>query len=224
MGGLIYIIRPINLKRKKLLKLGYSADFNKRLNTYNTTVPDNVEVLFTLEVTNYKAVELYIKKLMKPFVYRKNKEYYECSLARLRKMVLKCDALIKNELYCDHCQNKLNSFTDLIDHAKNEHETDEYENLFLDVGDDDDKKDNFQKGGTIQNPINPEEMLDTNDYLSGTENMVLKGGGFKCPNGVIMTYTGKVIDPDERPDSYWSEINAIKSKERINFNSTRTHV
>ena len=52
--GMIYVIRAINTTKRNLLKPGKTTNFNERLGTYNTTIPDDVEVLFTLEVDDLR--------------------------------------------------------------------------------------------------------------------------------------------------------------------------
>ena len=128
--GLIYIIRPINNTNKKLLKIGKTTNFNKRLNTYNTGLPNNMEVLFVLEVNDPVAVEHCMKGLLHKYVYRKNKEFYECSLKKIREIIFKCDQLVHTDKYlCEECHHRVSS----IDHFNNEHQIDDDEQLYLDL-------------------------------------------------------------------------------------------
>lgn len=102
-GGLVYVLRPIN-GDKKLLKIGKTGNLTPRLNTYNTSVPDNMEVLYTLTVENPTAVEYCMKGMLYDYKYRENKEYYECSLKNIIDVINKCDKIIKKEYYCDKCK------------------------------------------------------------------------------------------------------------------------
>jgi len=63
-GGLIYVLRPIDSRNPNLLKPGKTRKMKNRLYTYNTSTPDDMEVLFTIEVEDPDAVELCIKALM----------------------------------------------------------------------------------------------------------------------------------------------------------------
>jgi hypothetical protein len=142
-GGVIYIIREIDPTNKNLLKVGKSSDLNKRLHTYNTSVPDNMEILFTLKVTDPDAVEHCIKGFAKPYIYRKNKEYYECDLGEMKEIISKCSKLIKHEFYCDNCEQNMTSLNNLIDHAIKEHSLNKTDKIYMDFNTD-------QSGGTTK--------------------------------------------------------------------------
>ena len=75
------------------------------------------------------AVEHCIKGLLHKYIYRKNKEYYECSLQKIREIIFKCDKLVHDEYYCEECQNRISS----IDHFIKNHDIDNNEQLFLDL-------------------------------------------------------------------------------------------
>ena len=127
--GLIYILRPIDTSNKKLLKLGKTTDFNKRLNAYNTSVPDNMLTLFELQVDDPDAVEHCIKGLMHKYIYRPPKEYYECSLGKLKHAIYKCDNLVHDEYYCDKCQSRVKS----LNHFYDEYNINDDDKLYLDL-------------------------------------------------------------------------------------------
>ena len=113
--GLIYVLRSINHGSDGLIKMGRTTDLNKRLNTYNTSVPDDMELLFVLEVDDPISVEHCIKGLASQFIYRKNKEYYRCTLKKFKKIIIQCDKLVRGEQYCDSCQSRVNSFSHFYD-------------------------------------------------------------------------------------------------------------
>lgn len=56
-----------------------------------------LRVLFVLDVKDPTAVEQCVKSIMKPYIYRKNKEYYECTIKKLREIIIMCSTLIKKE-------------------------------------------------------------------------------------------------------------------------------
>lgn len=115
--GMIYVVRPIESDNEKLFKIGRTSDLNKRLNTYNTSVPDDMEVLFTMEVNDPIAVELCIKGFLQKYIYRDRKEYYECTLKKIKDIIKKCDNLIYEDTYCEDCKSEIESF----DHFTEEH-------------------------------------------------------------------------------------------------------
>jgi hypothetical protein len=141
-GGMIYILRDINTTKPKLLKPGKSGDFNARLNTYNTSFPDNMQILFSMEVASPDAVEYCVKAFMLPYVYRGIKEYYECTIKFLRETMIRCDKLVKGDFYCDQCQSRIESFDGVdgfdkfFDHATVTHGIDVDDKLFLNISKD----------------------------------------------------------------------------------------
>lgn len=92
-GGYIYIVRPIDSK-DDLFKVGKTNNLKNRLKTYNTTVPNDIELLFYIKVDNIHAVEKCVKAVMDSYQYRHNKEYYECSLKTLKQAITSCNDLI----------------------------------------------------------------------------------------------------------------------------------
>ena len=126
---MIYVLRSISHGSDGLIKMGRTTDFNKRLQNYNTAVPDDMEVLFILEVDNPVAVEYCIKSLAMKFIYRKNKEYYRCTLKKFKKIIIQCDKLVRGEQYCDSCQSKIGS----LSHFYDEHGMADDAVLYLDL-------------------------------------------------------------------------------------------
>lgn len=136
-AGLIYVLRPVNLTTKNLFKPGKTTNFNKRLNTYNTSVPNNMEVLFTLEVDDPDAVEHCMKGLLSKYIYRKNKEYYQCPFNKIKEIIKRCDNLVHDQYYCEKCQSNVLSLT----HFHDDHQIMDDENFYLELFND-------QKGGS----------------------------------------------------------------------------
>jgi len=87
--GYIYIIRSIDGKHG-LYKIGRTKDLSNRLNTYNTGVADEVEVLYKYRTDKLKATEGCIKSWLKDFQYRKYKEVYEVDLDSIKKVISQC--------------------------------------------------------------------------------------------------------------------------------------
>ncbi|AYV83097.1 MAG: BRO-N domain protein [Hyperionvirus sp.] len=94
-GGTIYIMRPIDAKNK-FVKIGISENFLPRINTYNSTVPDNVKILYSITLQNVKAIEYCMKGDLYKYRYRKNKEYYVCTIRRAIESINKCNKLVNN--------------------------------------------------------------------------------------------------------------------------------
>lgn len=116
-GGVIYVLRPIDQVNKKFIRVGRSTKLDKRIAVYNSSVPDNMELLFTLQVDDPVAVEYCIKGLMHKYIYRANKEYYECSLSLMVKAIQGCDKLVHGNFFCTKCSTEHESLEHFVEHV-----------------------------------------------------------------------------------------------------------
>ncbi len=112
-GGYIYVIKgPAGGNNE--YKIGKTEDLNKRLNVYNVSYPDKVEVVYKKKVKNPIAIEMCLKSLLYNFRYRNGKEYYKINLQQIKNMIDNCDnAINKNKKLKRHI-NTNNSNTDEI--------------------------------------------------------------------------------------------------------------
>lgn len=156
-GGFIYVMRPVNVE-KDLKKVGKSCKLSPRINTYNTTVPDKINVLYSVKVTNPNAVELCIKSVLYKYRYKTNKEYYKCSLKKIVDAIENCQYFVEGECFCNKCKKKIR---DVSRHISEEFDLDEdndeeiFELLYEVENDneDDDNNDDNLEGGSISNNI-----------------------------------------------------------------------
>ena len=88
-----------------------------------------MKILFTLEVNDPDAVEHCMKGLLNKYIYRKNKEYYECSLNKIKEVIVKCDKMVHDEYFCENCQRRVIS----IDHFYDQHQIEDDDNLYLEL-------------------------------------------------------------------------------------------
>lgn len=86
-GGLFYVIKT---NKDKILKIGISEKMNNRTGTYNTSIVDNVNVLYYIKVDCPTQLELCVKSLLYKYRYRNNREFYECTLDKIKDTVKKC--------------------------------------------------------------------------------------------------------------------------------------
>jgi prophage antirepressor-like protein len=98
-GGYIYVVQPPEYEiADELFKTGKTDnDLNKRLNTYNTTLPDKVIVRYKLKVKDPIAVEYCVKGFLHKYRYSKKKEYYKIKLSKIKKVIKECDAMINGK-------------------------------------------------------------------------------------------------------------------------------
>ena len=90
------------LKDDGMYKIGYCKDLTKRLATYNTGKANKAIYSYYKKTDCAKEIEECMKAILNEFIYKSNKEFYNCSLSRILKDVRKCFKLEKN---CTDCKN-----------------------------------------------------------------------------------------------------------------------
>lgn len=85
-GGVIYVIRSGH----GLYKLGRTTDLTRRLQSHQSAMADDVDVLFVYKTECVEAVERCAKDMLKRFQYRRHKEVYETDLAMVKDVVMGC--------------------------------------------------------------------------------------------------------------------------------------
>ena len=154
-GGTVYAIRSRDTS-SKLIRIGKTADMCKRIPGYDTAMPNKFEVLYTLQVDNPIGVELCIRGLLHPNIYRRNKDYYRCTLEKIKEVFHTCDKLVKGEFSCQICGEKMNEMSRLIVHSKEVHNIDDNELLLVDLSDN-------QYGGSFAEIVN-DNVFDDENY------------------------------------------------------------
>ena len=151
-GGTVYAIRSIDTP-SKLIRIGKTAAMCKRIPGYDTAMPNKFEVLYTLQVDDPIGVELCIRGLLHPNIYRRNKDYYQCTLEKIKEVFHTCDKLVKGEFSCRICGEKMNEMGRLIVHSKEVHNIDDNELLVVDLSDN-------QDGGALIEIVNEHDFDD----------------------------------------------------------------
>ena len=100
-GTHVYIIEDDNK-----YKIGYTDDLEKRLQTYNTGKADKLNYVYYKKTKCGKEIEICLKAMLNKYIYKSNKEFYNCSLDIIIKKILKC---IKIEKDCNSCKNIKNN-------------------------------------------------------------------------------------------------------------------
>jgi prophage antirepressor-like protein len=99
-GYHFYIIKDDNM-----YKIGYTKDLNKRLSVYNTGKANISEYAYFKKTDCAKEIEECMKALLNKYIYKSNKEFYDCSLNTILKEVKKCLTL---ESKCSKCKDIVN--------------------------------------------------------------------------------------------------------------------
>ena len=90
------------IKDDGMYKIGHTRDLNKRLSTYNTGKANKAEYSYYKKTECAKEIEECMKSLLNEYIYKSNKEFYNCSLNKILKEVKKC---LKIEKDCKSCKD-----------------------------------------------------------------------------------------------------------------------
>jgi predicted GIY-YIG superfamily endonuclease len=92
-GTHVYILEDENK-----YKIGYTDDLYKRLKTYNTGKANKAEYAYYKKTNCGKEIETCLKAMLNKYIYKSNKEFYDCDIDIIIKKLLKC---IKIEKDCN---------------------------------------------------------------------------------------------------------------------------
>jgi prophage antirepressor-like protein len=85
-------------------KIGYTKNLKKRLEVYNTGNANKSTYVYYKKTNCANEIEKCVKALLNRFIYKSNKEFYDCSLDKIIEAINKC---IKIEKKCSKC-NEIN--------------------------------------------------------------------------------------------------------------------
>ena len=92
----------------KMYKIGYCKDLTSRLSTYNTGKANKAEYAYYKKTDCAKQIEECMKALLNKYIYKANKEFYNCSLNTIIKNVKKCLIIENNCSKCSDIKNNIN--------------------------------------------------------------------------------------------------------------------
>jgi len=94
----LVLINDIDNETKShyLYKIGRTKDLKKRLQSHQSPLSENIEILFISEVYDTVAVEKCVKGFMKEYQYRKYKEIYQVNLEIIKELTGKCSEIDAN--------------------------------------------------------------------------------------------------------------------------------
>lgn len=96
----IYIFKALNT-HLTLYKIGKTIDIKKRLNSHNSALANDIEIIYEYETENINLVEKCIKIQMKHAQYRKYKEIFQIDINIIQNFIKQCDNninLVKNNI------------------------------------------------------------------------------------------------------------------------------
>ena len=94
--GVIYVFKVPDTTDNNLYKIGRTQDLKKRLQSHQSPLAEDIEILFISEVHDTVAVEKCVKGFMKEYQYRKYKEIYQVNLDIIRDLIGKCSEIDAN--------------------------------------------------------------------------------------------------------------------------------
>ena len=109
IGGHVYAILDDTVNK---YKIGYTTNLKKRLEVYNTGHANKIDYAYYKKSKCPYEIELCVKALLNKYIYKSNKEFYNCSLDKIIEAIGKC---IKIEKKCSKCNdiniNNINSIS-----------------------------------------------------------------------------------------------------------------
>ena len=98
-GYHVYIIED-----DKKYKIGYTKNLKKRLEVYNTGKANKAEYAYYKQTDCAKEIETCMKANLTKYLYKSNKEFYNCNIKKIISIIKKC---LKIEKKCKKC-NEIN--------------------------------------------------------------------------------------------------------------------
>ena len=89
-GGMVYIIEDFDSNNDLYYKLGKTDDMNKRIKIYNTHSIHNKKVVYYVEVECPLPLETCIRSMLYKYRYKNRKDYFICSLTKIKNAFNKC--------------------------------------------------------------------------------------------------------------------------------------
>lgn len=126
-GGIIYILKPPHTDKFTIntLKVGITNLADKCFLNYNTGHADKPKILYFEKVKNPKLIEICVKYSLNMFRYSGKKEFFDCDLDVIIKVIKKC-IKFANSATCKDCKSKLSR------NSKYENKDDEDDDKIID--------------------------------------------------------------------------------------------
>ena len=94
-GAMVYVVEEYDENNELYYKLGKTDDMNKRLKIYNTHSLHNKNVPHYVEVSCPLQLETCIRSMLYKYRYKNRKDYFKCSLTKVKKAFTECVNSIK---------------------------------------------------------------------------------------------------------------------------------
>ena len=94
-GAIVYVIEDTDVNDEIYYRIGKTDNMNKRIKIYNTHSIHNKKVVHYIELSCPLQLETCIRSMLYKYRYKNNKDYYKCSLDKIKKAFDKCTESIK---------------------------------------------------------------------------------------------------------------------------------
>jgi len=94
-GAMVYVVEEYDENNELYYKLGKTDDMNKRIKIYNTHSLHNKNVPHYIEVVCPLPLETCIRSMLYKYRYKNRKDYFKCSLTKIKKAFTECVNSIK---------------------------------------------------------------------------------------------------------------------------------
>ena len=94
-GAIVYVIEDTDENDEIYYRIGKTDNMNKRIKIYNTHSIHNKKVVHYIELSCPLQLETCIRSMLYKYRYKNNKDYYKCSLDKIKKAFDKCTESIK---------------------------------------------------------------------------------------------------------------------------------
>jgi prophage antirepressor-like protein len=99
LGTHVYVLEDNNM-----FKIGYTDNLAKRLATYNTGKADKSDYAYYKKTNCGREIEKCMKAILNKYIYKSNKEFYNCSLEKIIQAINTCIKAEKNSDTCNKIQ------------------------------------------------------------------------------------------------------------------------
>jgi prophage antirepressor-like protein len=94
-GAIVYVVEDYDVNQEIIYKIGKTDDMNKRIKIYNTHSIHNKPVVHYVEIKCPLQLETCIKSMLYKYRIKNRKEYFNCSLIKIKQAIDKCIKSIK---------------------------------------------------------------------------------------------------------------------------------
>jgi predicted GIY-YIG superfamily endonuclease len=94
-GGIVYVIEETDIDGEIYYRIGKTDNMNKRIQIHNTHSIHNKKVAHYVELACPLQLETCLRSMLYKYRYKNKKDYFSCSLNKIKKAFTKCLDSIK---------------------------------------------------------------------------------------------------------------------------------